>query len=63
MDQLIKPYPEGSAVKVYYNPHDPVSAVLDSTARSDWKYWFAFGVGFLSLAVYLAWRCPPLPGR
>ncbi|MEO8316667.1 MAG: DUF3592 domain-containing protein [Pseudomonadota bacterium] len=56
MDQLIKPYAKGSTVRVYYNPQDPASAVLNNTARSDWKYWFTFGVCFLSLAVYLVWH-------
>ena len=56
MDELIRPYAEGSTVKVYYNPKDPSSAVLDNTAPSDWLYWLAFGIGFLSLAAYLVGR-------
>jgi hypothetical protein len=56
MEQLIKPYPQGGAVTVYYNPQDPSSAVLDTTQPSDWWYWLVFGVGFLLLAAYLAWR-------
>jgi hypothetical protein len=56
MDQLIKPYPQGSAVSVYYNPRDPSSAVLDNAARSDWLYWLTFGVGFVGLAAFLACR-------
>jgi hypothetical protein len=55
MQQLIKPYPQNSAVNVYYNPQNPSSAVLNNSARSDWLYWFLFGVGFLSLVAYLAW--------
>jgi hypothetical protein len=55
MEQLIKPYPQGGAVTVYYNPQDPSSAVLDTTQPSDWWYWLVFGVGFLLLAAYLAW--------
>lgn len=56
MVRLIQPYPQGSTVTVYYNPRDPASAVLDNTARADAGYWFAFGLGFLALAAYLAWR-------
>jgi hypothetical protein len=56
MDQLIEPYPQGSTVSVFYNPQDPSSAVLDNIAKSDWLYWFLFGVGFLCLAAYVAWR-------
>ena len=53
--QLIKPYPLNAVVKVYYNPRDPSSAVLNNSAKSDWLYWLLFGVSFLSLAAYLAW--------
>ncbi|KAF0653572.1 hypothetical protein L107_08268 [Cyanobium sp. Copco_Reservoir_LC18] len=56
MEAVIKPYPQGSRVRVYYNPRHPASAVLDNTAPSDWPYWLSFGVGFLVLAAYLALR-------
>lgn len=56
MSELIKPYAQGSAVRVYYDPRDPASAVLDNAARSDWLYWLAFGLGFMLLGAYLAWR-------
>ncbi|PSB36768.1 hypothetical protein C7B81_12620 [Aphanothece cf. minutissima CCALA 015] len=56
MESVIKPYPQGSRVRVYYNPRHPASAVLDNTAPSDWPYWLSFGVGFLVLAVYLVLR-------
>lgn len=56
MDQLIQPYPQGSTVKVYFDPRHPSSAVLDNTAKSDWLYWSLFGVGFLCLATCVAWR-------
>jgi Protein of unknown function (DUF3592) len=54
MDQLLRPFPQGSTVKVYYNPQDPASAVLNNTTPSHWQYWLLFGVGFLALAAYLA---------
>jgi Protein of unknown function (DUF3592) len=53
MRAVVKPYPKGSTVRVFYNPKNPASAVLDSTAQSDWLYWLMFGVGFLLLATYL----------
>ncbi len=56
MEAVVKPYPQGSRVRVYYNPRNPASAVLDNTAPSDWLYWFMFGVGFLVLAAYLTLR-------
>lgn len=54
MDRLIAPYPVGATVRVFYNPRDPASAVLDNTARSDWTYWLLFGIGFLALGAYLS---------
>jgi len=56
MENLIRPYAQGSAVTVHYDPQDPSSAVLDNTQTSDWRYWLVFGVGFLLLSIYLAWR-------
>lgn len=56
MEQLIKPYPKGSTVKVFYDPADPASSVLDNVAKSDWLYWLMFGVGLWLLAAYLALR-------
>jgi len=56
MDELLKPYVCGSSVRVYYNPKRPASAVLDNTGRSDWLYWFLFGIGFLLLGGYLGLR-------
>lgn len=56
MAQLIKPYPEGSTVTVFYDPADPASSVLSNVAKSDWLYWLMFGVGFWLLAAYLALR-------
>ncbi len=56
MEAVVKPYPQGSRVRVFYNPRNPASAVLDNTARSDWLYWFLFGVGFFVLAAYLILR-------
>ncbi|MBK8572462.1 MAG: DUF3592 domain-containing protein [Holophagaceae bacterium] len=55
MEKLIKPYSQGSAVTVYYDPQNPSSAVLNNTQTSDWLYWLAFGLGFLVLAAYLTW--------
>jgi hypothetical protein len=56
MEAVVRPYPQGSRVRVYYDPMHPASAVLDNTAPSDWLYWFLFGVGFLVLAAYLTLR-------
>lgn len=56
MDAVVKPYDQGSMVRVYYNPRNPASAVLDNTAQPDWLYWFMFGVGFFILAAYLTLR-------
>ncbi len=53
MEALIRPYPLGATVRVYYNPADPALAVLDRTTESDWAYWLLFGLGFLALAAYL----------
>jgi hypothetical protein len=53
MEAVVRPYAQGSMVRVYYHPRNPASAVLDTTATSDWLYWFMFGVGFLVLAAFL----------
>ncbi len=53
MEKLILPYPQGSSVKVYYNPKDPALSVLNNTQKSDWLYWLVFGIRFLFLAAYL----------
>jgi hypothetical protein len=55
MEKLIKPYSQGSAVTVYYDPQNPSSAVLNNAQTSDWLYWLVFGLGFLVLAAYLTW--------
>ena len=54
MADLIRPYAVGQAVRVYYDPARPASAVLDNRSRSDWVYWLLFGLGFCALAAYLA---------
>jgi hypothetical protein len=54
MASLIRPYAAGQPVRVYYDPGNPASAVLDNRGRSDWMYWLLFGLGFCALAVYLA---------
>lgn len=54
MADLIRPYAVGQAVRVYYDPARPASAVLDNCSRSDWVYWLLFGLGFCALAAYLA---------
>lgn len=54
MDNLIRPYPVGSQVPVYYNPQNPAVAVLDIAARSDWAYWLLFGIAFLLVGTFLA---------
>ncbi len=54
MARLIEPYPAGRPVRVYYDPGNPASAVLDNRSRSDWVYWLLFGLGFCALAAYLA---------
>ena len=54
MADLIRPYAVGQAVRVYYDPARPASAVLDNRGRSDWVYWLLFGLGFCALAAYLA---------
>lgn len=54
MAALIRPYPAGRTVRVFYDPRRPASAVLDNRARSDWVYWLLFGLGFCALATYLA---------
>lgn len=56
MVQLIAPYPEGSTVTVYYDPANPASSVLNNLAKSDWRYWLMFGIGFWLLAAFLALR-------
>ena len=53
MQQSITPYPVGHAVQVSYDPAKPSRAVLDNTASSDWLYWFACGLGFLGLGLWL----------
>ncbi|WP_159816667.1 DUF3592 domain-containing protein [Cyanobium sp. Copco_Reservoir_LC18] len=50
MEAVVRPYAQGSVVRVCYNPGNPGTAVLDITATSDWLYRFVFGVGFLLLA-------------
>ena len=54
MADLIRPYAVGQAVRVFYDPAHPASAVLDPHGRSDWVYWLLFGLGFCALAVWLA---------
>lgn len=54
MEQVVQPYPQGSAVRVYYDPDNPATSVLDNAVASDWLYWLAFGLGFWLLAAYLA---------
>ena len=54
MADLVRPYAVGQAVRVFYDPARPASAVLDPRGRSDWVYWLLFGLGFCALAVWLA---------
>jgi hypothetical protein len=54
MAALIRPYALGEQVRVYYNPRDPASAVLDNRGQSDWGYWLLFGLGFCVMAFYLS---------
>ena len=56
MAELIRPYALGQQVRVFYDPGNPASAVLDNRGRSDWVYWLLFGLGFCALAVWLAAR-------
>lgn len=56
MQQVVQPYAVGQAVEVYYDPQDPASAVLDNTVTADSLYWAVFGIGFLWLGAWLAWR-------
>jgi len=54
MAALIRPYALGQRVRVYYDPSDPASAVLDNRGHSDWGYWLLFGLGFCAMAFYLS---------
>lgn len=54
MARLIQPYTAGQPVRVFYDPGNPASAVLDNRGHSDWGYWLLFGLGFCALAFYLA---------
>ncbi len=54
MDDLIRPYPVGRQVTVYYDPRNPAVAVLDIAAPSDWMYWLLFGVASMLVCAYLA---------
>jgi hypothetical protein len=53
MQKLIAPYALGSTVQVSYDPAKPSRAVLDTSARSDWGYWFAAGLCCIALGLYL----------
>lgn len=53
LDDLIKPYPVGRSVRVYYDPQDPASAVLNNTSHSDWVFWLLVGVATWLVGVYL----------
>lgn len=54
MARLVQPYSLGQQVRVFYDPGNPASAVLDNRGHSDWGYWLLFGLGFCALAFYLA---------
>ncbi len=53
MEALLAPYKAGQTVRVHYDPDNPVHAVLNARGESDWLYWFAAGLMFFLLYVYL----------
>jgi|HubBroStandDraft_6_1064221.scaffolds.fasta_scaffold65006_5 hypothetical protein len=52
-DQWIKRYPVGKAVKVYYDPNDPTSSVLEFKTSVGGVLFGAIGAFFLLLGVAL----------
>lgn len=47
--ELLKRYPSGKAVRVYYNPHRPREAMLEPGL--DWSIFFLWGVGFITVSL------------
>ncbi len=47
--ELLKKYPSGKEVKVYYNPENPSQAMLEPGL--DWSIFFLWGVGFITVSL------------
>ena len=53
--RIVKPYPVGKAVDVYYDPLDPANSVLlkGSVGGPPWSYIIGAGIGGLGIAMAL----------
>ena len=64
LEALLKRYPSGKGVEVFYDPEDPARALLEPGL--DWTSFFLWGIGLISLSVgwpifkrsISSWRSP-----
>ncbi len=49
INSLLKKYPSGKAVKVYYNPDNPAQSMLEPGL--DWSIYFLWGVGLITVSL------------
>jgi len=55
-EEVLQPYPQGTTVRVYYDPRNPAEALLEpGNAGSVWVL-LVFGFGAFALAAWLAWK-------
>jgi len=64
LEALLRRYPSGKKVEVYYNPEDPTQSLLEPGV--EWTSFFLWGIGLISLSAGLPllrrsispWRSP-----
>ena len=56
-EKVVRTYPVGSSVDVYYDPTDPNSAVLEPGKSHGWIWFFVGGLAFVAIAITISFHC------